>query len=629
MKFTINNYRGVQHAEIEPGKIAAVFGPNGAGKSSIAGACQACLTGQPLPKGITKGAAMKLVNESARDASVTLESGDDTTVIEWPDSTVNTKGSPPGASEIAVGRKSILDFNQKDSDALFSDILKTDPSKKDFVDAVSHILDEKEYELLWKDLHTNTWDNMSRHYKQLATQKKGGWTEITGEAYGKVKASSFVPEHWSPELERSGESQLQAALVDARERVESVAASNAIDDAEFDRLAEIAKSEPTLVTKKTDVDQQIKKLQTMITENVPEHSRNTHHAHELTKQRDTLPSIKSRHETLLSKIEEAKSKSAAIESKITEIEEEKLAESLPCPHCGNHCIVGYQKLEPAGEPVVGDERAEVEDQLNKLKEKQKTATTWIAEKQKTASELLSQIQQIERIPEFSIDDELNAHYQYSEWVAKKQELEFQSQDLNRQIIEAKTAREEIENYQASGPAEDINEFREIHRLAQKDLDAWKQKNNADRAARTVNHYSELAEIIGTSGIRKQILCRRVSGMNKHIQKFSPWPVEVKDNMSFTFGGRDVALCCESERWRVQTVLQIWIALKLGDNAVIIDRGDILDNKGKNNLFKMLSKLPSLSSIVMFKSNNAGETINLSKHGLGNSYWVESGICRKM
>ena len=123
---------------------------------------------------------------------------------------------------------------------------------------------------------------------------------------------------------------------------------------------------------------------------------------------------------------------------------------------------------------------------------------------------------------------------------------------------------------------------------------------------------------------QKTLSEKIDAMNSELQKFSPWPVTVGYDLSFAYGGRDVSLCCESERWRVSLIVQIFIANTVGDRAIIIDRGDILDNKNKNMLFKMLSRQPFFS-LVLIKANNSSETILLPEK-IGKSYWVEKGVC---
>ena len=144
MKFTVKNYRGIRDAKVEADKIAAVFGPNGAGKSSIAGAAIACLTGEPLPAGIKKGSAMKLVNDSARESTAVLESDTGMIAINLPDVTTKTTGSPACAGDYAVGKKNVLTISPKERDKLFTDLLKTSPTKNDLFDAVSHLISDGE-----------------------------------------------------------------------------------------------------------------------------------------------------------------------------------------------------------------------------------------------------------------------------------------------------------------------------------------------------------------------------------------------------------------------------------------------------------------------------------------------------
>ena len=61
------------------------------------------------------------------------------------------------------------------------------------------------------------------------------------------------------------------------------------------------------------------------------------------------------------------------------------------------------------------------------------------------------------------------------------------------------------------------------------------------------------------------------------------------------GKRPALLCSESERWRAQASIQLTLAALTGSGAVVLDRGDILDEAGREGLRKacaaVLGKCP--------------------------------------
>jgi hypothetical protein len=59
-------------------------------------------------------------------------------------------------------------------------------------------------------------------------------------------------------------------------------------------------------------------------------------------------------------------------------------------------------------------------------------------------------------------------------------------------------------------------------------------------------------------------------------------------------------------------------------AVVIDEADILDQKGRNNLFALL-KDTGIRAVVCMTANKPDVVPDLAKAKLGQSYWVKDGV----
>ena len=82
------------------------------------------------------------------------------------------------------------------------------------------------------------------------------------------------------------------------------------------------------------------------------------------------------------------------------------------------------------------------------------------------------------------------------------------------------------------------------------------------------------------------------------------------NGSITVGGRPVALCSESERWRGQVACQLSLAALTQSKVAVLDRGDILDANNRQGLVRAVKRV----------SANAGEL-------LSHTAWHEGELCR--
>lgn len=89
----------------------------------------------------------------------------------------------------------------------------------------------------------------------------------------------------------------------------------------------------------------------------------------------------------------------------------------------------------------------------------------------------------------------------------------------------------------------------------------------------------------------------------------------------TYGGRLAALRSAGEQYRIRAVLAIASAARDGSGLVILDGADVLDNAGRNGLFRLLDGLglPTIVGMTILKRRDMPD---LATAGLGTSHWLE-------
>lgn len=313
MNISIKNFRGCATAILNLAKITLIGGHNAAGKSSIAQAVAAVLTGNAVPiPGVTKSQAGCLVRSGTAAGSVELSTELGTAKIEYPRAAVKTEGQPPQATEFAAGLSCVLDLPGKQRAETLSQYLKSEPTRDDLQIALTSIEDLKpeHIEKIWETIQQQGWDGAHAQAKEKGARLKGQWEQITGERYGVKKADSWIPDGYSADLDGASEEDLQAAVVDARERLEGAIAAEAVDDAKLDALDEQAATLEILEKQIPDAEKQVSAMTA-----------------ELEKRKDAR-----RHLPPASR-----------------------GAFMSCPHCHKSVAVDGNRLLPAADPLSDDE----------------------------------------------------------------------------------------------------------------------------------------------------------------------------------------------------------------------------------------------------------------------------------
>ncbi len=264
---------------------------------------------------------------------------------------------------------------------------------------------------------------------------------------------------------------------------------------------------------------------------------------------------------------------------------------LVCPHCGKPVVYQFGKLEAIKQSLSVEEREKLEQQI---------------------LDADNAVCKAER--------ELNA--------AKHN---FVLVDSTLQA--AKKAKEELENKRGKTIQQaEVDDARNAVRKAETRLSAFNKYNEALRVHNSIVENQYIINVLEPEGIRRQSLEKGLTDFNGRMEclcHIAAWrDVTIDGDMSVNYGGRPYVLCSEGEKFRVMAVLQMAIAEADNSDAVVVDAADILDNKGRAGLLKMLSSMPFVSFVGMTVSKPES-TPSLKKLGVGRKYWIENGNCEEI
>jgi DNA-binding transcriptional MerR regulator len=143
----------------------------------------------------------------------------------------------------------------------------------------------------------------------------------------------------------------------------------------------------------------------------------------------------------------------------------------------------------------------------------------------------------------------------------------------------------------------IRELEDAERAAQQ-----ADKHTADAAKHhgDVQQWEKIAAALAPDGIPGQMLGEALGPANGRLvdSAFSTgWMnVAITSDMDITADGRAYALLSESERWRVDAMIAETIAHLSGEKLLVLDRVDVLDIEGREDLLFWLDELASSGQI---------------------------------
>jgi len=316
MDIKIRGYRGIERADLRLAPIALLVGLNFAGKSSICQAVAAALIGNASPffrasrpdkSLLTKTDAKQLVRGGMDKGSVEVSfDGKVIASANWPATTAAGTGEA-ACSKYATGLINPMELDDAERQKLFSDMLKATPDDADLMAALTDAqLSGQVATDVKKSLALNGWDVAYKTFKDEGARLKGGWEAASGTAFGKLKATDWVPEGWREELGNTSLEAIGTQCTQAQAKVEAAVGALAVDAAGIN-----------------DLQHQV----------------------------DLIPDAEAKLATARGALDKATEQDAAARKESDSI---IVPVALPCPHCGGmldvmgtQTVGGLPRLEPA------------------------------------------------------------------------------------------------------------------------------------------------------------------------------------------------------------------------------------------------------------------------------------------
>lgn len=149
------------------------------------------------------------------------------------------------------------------------------------------------------------------------------------------------------------------------------------------------------------------------------------------------------------------------------------------------------------------------------------------------------------------------------------------------------------------------------------------KHHAD-----IVQWLDIAAALAPDGIPGEMLAQALAPINNRLAElaaFAEWSVPTVDSdMTIRAGGRLYSLLSESERYRVDALIALTIAVLSESRIVFFDRFDVLDLKGRGDLLVLLDDMAAqreISTALVFG------TLKKVPDGLPpttRAHWIENG-----
>ncbi len=559
-KITITNFLGAKAIEVQAVEPVQLFcGANGAGKSSIRDAVALALTAD-LGRVSLKKEAGQLMRDGAKAAlcEVTTSDGDAYTVTisdagKITDSRSGAKDDPVLPYVLDAQRFAGLSANDRRTFLMGLMDVKTDPATiKDRLLARQH--DAAKVDRIAPLLRAG-FDAAHKDAKAKATESRGAWRAVTGEAFGSEKAKT-----WRAEVPKHDPAQLKTLQTELKHCDVAIGSWQQ----EIGKLQAQQQRHSQLHTKLADLQE---------------------HA---------------------SRIERIQKKLATDEQQLVEWEQD-LAKTMAAAGEGPARVglvhelawaVAY--LAQSGDPLNDDgfdgraKRALVEYEAAHGK-------VQLGESMAHDAKAAARLPSIRSSVDLSIKAVANDKRDLEAALRAKAEIASIEEELATPLDpkELAEARTQIDSLQ-SRRAELVKEIDGLQSLKLQAEAADRKTKEAAAHADDVAQWDELASALAPDGIPAEILAQTLSPINERLAQAAVdtgWPVaEISADMAITGGGRDYRLLSESEQWRVDAMVAEAIANLSGMRLLVLDRFDVLDPASRSVLLGWLDVLADMGEL---------------------------------
>lgn len=141
-------------------------------------------------------------------------------------------------------------------------------------------------------------------------------------------------------------------------------------------------------------------------------------------------------------------------------------------------------------------------------------------------------------------------------------------------------------------------------------------------------WTDIADALAPDGIPGEILAEALGPINDRLHVsagFAEWEqVVIHSDMRITYGLRDYALISESEKWRTDAMIAEAVSFLAGVKLLVLDRFDVLDLKGREDLLYWLDGMAEdgdIETALLFGTLKALPAQLPERIG---AHWIDNG-----
>lgn len=146
-------------------------------------------------------------------------------------------------------------------------------------------------------------------------------------------------------------------------------------------------------------------------------------------------------------------------------------------------------------------------------------------------------------------------------------------------------------------------------------------------------WTDIADALAPDGIPGEILVEALGPINDRMNTsagFAEWePVVIHSDMRITYGLRDYALISESEKWRTDAMIAEAVSFLAGVKLLVLDRFDVLDLKGREDLLYWLDGMAEDGDIETALVFGTLKALPAQLPETVGAYWIDNGVAGQM
>ncbi len=146
-------------------------------------------------------------------------------------------------------------------------------------------------------------------------------------------------------------------------------------------------------------------------------------------------------------------------------------------------------------------------------------------------------------------------------------------------------------------------------------------------------WTDIADALAPDGIPGDLLSEALGPINEHLRVSAAdaeWePAQINTDMSITYGLRDYALISESEKWRADAMIAEAVSHISGMRLLVLDRFDVLDLKGREDLMYWLDGMAEDGAIDTALIFGTLKSLPAQLLPSIDAFWIENGAAGKM